>query len=99
MVFEIIIDFRAEEEIDQSIQYLYERNKNTSKKLYKQILESIEHLSVSPNHSIRYDNIRCLPIKGFPYMIHYSIKNQKSIVMVHAFIHTSKNPKTSWLNK
>jgi len=48
--------------------------------------------------SIKYDNIRCMCIEKFPYMVHYRVNEQTKTVKVEALFHTSRNPK-SWTNR
>lgn len=48
--------------------------------------------SAALNFAIRYDDIRCLPINKFPYMIHYRIDIEHRLVKIEALFHTSRNP-------
>jgi len=48
--------------------------------------------------AIKYDEIRCLPVSKFPYLIHYSIKKDSKNVVVFAVYHTSRSPKI-WENR
>jgi hypothetical protein len=43
--------------------------------------------------AIRYNNVRCMLVKKFPFLIHYIIDEDNRIVNVYAVIHTSRNPK------
>ena len=43
--------------------------------------------------AVRYDNIRCMGIEKFPYLVHYRINEQTQTVKVEALFHTSRNPK------
>jgi hypothetical protein len=47
-------------------------------------------------YQIRYEDVRCLQIPRFPFMIHYSIDNKENKVFVHAIVNTSKAPKVNW---
>jgi len=40
----------------------------------------------------RYRDVHCMPVKKFPYLIHFTIDNINRIVEVFAIIHTSRNP-------
>ena len=51
----------------------------------------------NPFYQIRYDNIRCLPLKIFPAMIHFSINEEEQLIVVHAVIGTRKNSKGNWV--
>lgn len=52
---------------------------------------------MNPFYEIRYDNIRCLPLKTFPYTIHFSINEADRVVIVRAVFQTSLNPQI-WRN-
>jgi hypothetical protein len=42
--------------------------------------------------AVKYDNIRCMRIEKFPYMVFYRIIEQTSTVKVEALFHTGRNP-------
>lgn len=71
-IFSINIEPEAFNDIQEAIDY-YNRCKPG---LGKKFLETIKKhiiLVKGYHHSfaIRYENIRCLPVKKYPYMIHY----------------------------
>jgi hypothetical protein len=66
---------------------LGDRFKNTT-------IKQIDSLRKDPQiYAIRYNEIRCMIIQKFPYMIHYFINENASTVEVMAVISTSRNPK------
>lgn len=97
MGFSIQIDYRAQKEIDFAIGYLVEKNKSAAKKLLSKIDSSYKLLSQNPYNEIRYNDIRCLPLKGFPFMFHYSVNEKTKTVSLHGFIHTSQDPDKYWI--
>ena len=42
--------------------------------------------------SIRYDDIRCTIIPGFPYLIHYGININENVIIIYRIFHTSRKP-------
>ena len=42
--------------------------------------------------AVKYDDIRCMPIEKFPYLVHYRVNEQTSTVKVEALFHTSRDP-------
>ncbi|MDR2231991.1 MAG: type II toxin-antitoxin system RelE/ParE family toxin [Tannerella sp.] len=42
--------------------------------------------------SVKYENIRCMRIEKFPYLVHYQVDEQTLTVKVEALFHTSRNP-------
>ncbi len=53
-------------------------------------------LQKSPFFQIRYANVRCLPLRKFPVMIHFIVDEKLNIVYIRAVLNTSKDPDTSW---
>ena len=63
------------------------------------ISKYIDQLEIYPfMYGIRYDDIRCIPLKQFPYMVHYRIIENKKEVQILAVINTHRNPKI-WCQK
>ncbi len=44
-------------------------------------------------YTIRYKEIRCVPVKRFPYLVHFYINLENNTVEVLAVISTDRNPK------
>lgn len=53
----------------------------------KKHLRKLEHSAM--HYSVRYGDIRCMPIKRFPYMIHYRVQNKT--VLVEAIFNTYRD--------
>jgi len=57
------------------------------------VKERINKLPLNPfAFAIRYDNVRCVLVEKFPYMLHYRIDEKESIIEIIALFHTSRNP-------
>ena len=62
-------------------------------RFHKQVKSQINSLKNNPHIcSIRYSDTRCLLVKKFPFIIHYSINEEHCIVEIFAIFHTSRNP-------
>ena len=63
------------------------------KKFFLQINKHFNSIKRNPKaFAIRYDKIRCLYLKKFPYMIHYKVFDELKIVTVKAVFSTHQNP-------
>jgi toxin ParE1/3/4 len=78
MAFKISVDVRAQVEIEKAIAELNKVSKKSAKKLFSEIENSYRFLSINPFYQIRYKQIRCLPLKKFPYMFHFSVSEKKN---------------------
>lgn len=62
-------------------------------RFHKQVKSQINSLKKNPHiYAIRYSDTRCLLVKKFPFIIHYSINEESFIVEIYAIFHTSRNP-------
>ena len=71
--------------------------KNINPELAKQFLfrirEAKDHIANSPiGFQIKYNVVRTLLLKQFPYHIHYLIDDDKQQIIILAVIHDYKNP-------
>lgn len=92
-MFKVIIDIDALKDI-QEVTYWYNKIvKGLGTRFQKQVKKQIKILKTQPTtFSIRYSNVRCMLIKKFPFLVHFTIDKQLHTVVVFAVIHTSRNP-------
>ena len=95
--FKIKIQPRAFKEIQKGIDYYNAKQKGLGKRFYKNVSDSFAVIKKNPFYQIRYDDVRCLPVKKFPFMIHFTADKAIKTINVYAVINTSLNPETSWL--
>ena len=63
------------------------------------VIKQIDLLTEDPQiFAIRYNEIRCMLVKKFPYMVHFYLNPKTSTVEVFAVIGTDRNPKI-WRKK
>ena len=92
MVYKIIVSLSAEEEIDAVIDYYQGISPNISGKFVTRLQDAYQILGSNPYFRLRYKNFRALPIKGFPLMLFYTIKENKQEIIIYSCFHTSKSP-------
>ncbi|HSV77000.1 MAG TPA: type II toxin-antitoxin system RelE/ParE family toxin [Bacteroidales bacterium] len=80
-------------DIAQAVDWYNEKQAGLGDRLLKIIKQQTAKLAASALHfEIKYDNIRCMRIEKFPYMVHYRVNEQTKTVKVEAMLHTSRNP-------
>lgn len=97
MSFHIIILPSALNDIQQAIDYFDDQQAGLGAKFDNEINKFIITLKKNPFYQIRYATIRCIPLKKFPFMIHFSVDEEMNTVYIRAIIHTSLNPTNNWL--
>jgi len=92
MAFTVVLDPRAIEDIQQAIDY-YEKQQPGLGEEFEDILnEYLRKLEQNPFFQIRYDHVHCLPLKKYPYMIHFTVDEEDECVIVRAVFNTSRDP-------
>ncbi|NOU48642.1 MAG: type II toxin-antitoxin system RelE/ParE family toxin [Bacteroidales bacterium] len=72
---------------------------NLGRRFQNAVIRQINGLKQNPQlFTIRYQEIRCMLVKRFPYMVHFHIDEQANTVIILAVISTSRNPKI-WIEK
>ncbi len=99
MLFEIALEKRALQDLEKGVEYYNEQQKGLGKRFSKEVNNSFTVLTKNPFFQIRYDDIRCLPVKKFPYMIHFTVNEKENSVIVYAIIHDSLDPQTNYPRK
>ena len=94
MSFILEISRKAQKEIEQSVLWYNERQIGLGKKFYVQVQSTIESISNNPySFAVRYQDIRTLKTKQFPYLVHYLIEKEENKIVVLSVLHSSRNPK------
>ena len=91
MPYVVLIEPRALADIQQAIDYYDSKQIGLGKKFETAIDSHLVIISKNPFFQIRYGGIRCLPVKGFPFMIHFVTDESNKEVFIISVFHTSKN--------
>lgn len=94
---EFKINPEAKIDIQNLINYYNSQKEGLGKKFHLEIKNYFTAIKKNPYYQIRYNNVRCIPLRKFPVMIHYTIDVKLEIVIIRAVINTNLNPKTNWL--
>jgi plasmid stabilization system protein ParE len=64
------------------------------KRFHDTTIAKINRLSKDPQiFAVRYQEIRCMQVTKFPYLVHFYINEENNTVEVLAVISTNRNPK------
>jgi plasmid stabilization system protein ParE len=93
MKYKIIYNPEVKSDIDSAYHWYNKQQPGLGKRFLSHLKNHLRLLENSPeSYSPRYDNIRCLPLKKFPFMIHYQVDEPNKLVKVEAVFHTSRDP-------
>jgi hypothetical protein len=80
-------------DIQQGINWYNQQGEKLGDKFYGEVRNALEQLKISPFFQVRYDNVSCLPLKKFPYMVHFTIHEADKLVIIRAIFNTARDPK------
>lgn len=92
MAYTIDIDPRAIRDVQQAIDYYEEQQAGLGVKFENALNNQLTTLEKNPFFQVRYDDVHCLPLKKFPYMVHFTVNENSKLVTVRAVFHTSLDP-------
>ncbi|MGE0635342.1 MAG: hypothetical protein AB7G44_08305 [Bacteroidia bacterium] len=82
-------------DLQNGVRWYNNQQAGLGKRFYSTAVNSIKEIAKRPlSAALRYDEVRCYPVKKFPYMIHFLIHENSMIVL--GVINTALNPETNW---
>ncbi len=97
--YNVKIEPDALADIQEITNWYREQQAGLGKRFQNSTIKQINSLNKNPQiYTIRYNDIRCVLIKKFPYMAHFYIDDENSTVEVLAVISTSRKPNI-WTEK
>jgi hypothetical protein len=80
-------------DVIEAVTHYKKINPELSKQFLFRIREAKSYIARTPfGFQIRYNQVRTLLLKQFPYHIHYLIDESKQVIVMLAIIHAYKNP-------
>lgn len=98
MGFKFKVEPQVYQEIQDGIDFYNERRNGFGRKFWIEISNTFKLIRKNPYFQIRYANVRCVPLKKFPFMIHFTLDEKKEEIIIRSVINTYKNPSTSWIS-
>jgi len=89
----IKIDVEALHDIQEATDWYIMQSDNLGNRFQKQVKLQIDNLEKNAfTFGIRYANVRCMLIKKFPFLVHFTIDEVNNTVNIFALLHTSRIP-------
>lgn len=96
--FKLVISPSVYRDIRDAVKWYNSQQKDLGAKFYAQLTTELQLLKKNPHFQIRYFSVRCLPVRNFPFLIHFKVNDTEHIIYIEAILHTSRNPE-SWPEK
>jgi hypothetical protein len=95
--YTIVADPRVKDDLKEAKEYLNKKRGGSGKKFLKEYKKTLIYLQKNPLFQIRYNNVHCLPLKTFKYMIHFQVREQEKVVHIYAVLSTYLNPDSHYI--
>ena len=92
MKYKVLVTPEAKQDLKVAAIWYNKQRKGLGKIFLSSIREALKTLQRNPFFAIRYKNVHTLPLKKFPFMIHFVIEKESKSVTILAALHTSMNP-------
>jgi hypothetical protein len=93
--FKTKILIRAKLEVDETALFYESKRKGLGKSFYKEFKNYALTLNNIPFFENKYNEIRLLPLKNFPYTIHFTVDEKEKIVFIQAVTCDYQDPNTT----
>jgi plasmid stabilization system protein ParE len=87
----------AQDEIQHAVDYYNDQQKGLGKEFFTDLKDDLLRIRRNPSSfSVRYDEVRWVSMKRFPYAIHFTIADQKGPVIIQAVLSHHQDPASNW---
>lgn len=94
MKFKVLYNPEVYTDIQESVHWYNEQQPGLGRRFYLVLKNHLHKLEKGAlQFAVRYDDVRCMPLKKFPFMIHYRVDMNNRKVYIEAVFHTNRNPK------
>ena len=97
MVFNVKTLIRAELELDEEVFYYENIQKGLGERFLLDYENQLDTLYNFPFFENKYSSVRVLPLKKFPYTIHFTINETEKLVSIQAITCDYQNPENTKL--
>ena len=95
MVFNVKTLIRAELELDEAVFYYENIRKDLGEKFLLDYEDQLDTLYTFPFFENKYNIVRLLPFKKFPYTIHFTVDEFEKTVSIQAITCDYQNPENT----
>lgn len=93
MKYRIVYASDVKQDIQEAVDWYNAQQKGLGKRFLNEVKNHFNIIKKNPeSFAVRYDDTRCLPVKKFPYMIHYKIDIENQSILINAVFNTYRSP-------
>jgi toxin ParE1/3/4 len=86
------------DDIQNGIDYYNSGITGLGRRFFAAVQHEYKAIVKNPFFQVRYENVRCVPIRKFPCMIHFIVEEEKKRIVVIGIINTYLDPQ-KWIKR
>jgi hypothetical protein len=95
--YKVIYVPEVETDLQESINWYNNKLPGLGARFLQNVKEQLDYIKKNPYaFAIRYNKIRCVKVKAFPYLIHFKVEKEIKTIKVIAVFNTNRNP-AAWI--
>jgi hypothetical protein len=93
MRFKAIYAAEFYDDLQENVNWYNEKQAGLGRRFYKAVKEQTAWIKKNPfTIAVRYDDVRCAKVKGFPYMVHFKVFQEIKTIKIIAVFGTPRDP-------
>jgi hypothetical protein len=96
MEWKVLINPSVAAEMEEAVLWYSLKSEKLASLLMSDLANRLNALEKNPFFTRRYKDIYCIPLKKFPYMIHFQMHEASGEIRILGLIHTSRDPGKAW---
>jgi len=93
MGFKLTYAAEVYDDLQENIDWYNQKQNGLGSRFFKAVKEQIARIRKSPyTIAVRYEDVRCAKVKGFPFLVHFKIFQDLNIIKVIAIFSTHRDP-------
>lgn len=90
MQFTLKIQPEVIQDLAEGLDWYRNSSRSTDEQFFLEELEqALLRVKANPYYQLNYEEVRCYPLENFPFAIHFSVDESKTLVVVHALLSNS----------
>jgi plasmid stabilization system protein ParE len=92
-MYKVLLLPLASQDIREAAHWYNEQSPGLGKRFTATVRKTVRYIRKNPTAvAIRYDDTRTALLDNFPYMVHFTIDEQKKLIVISAVLSTHRDP-------
>lgn len=90
--FKVKINAAAKIDIQNGIKWYNSKLPGLGISFHQEVKKTIDSIRLTKFFQVRYGEVRCVPVRRFPFMIHFTVDEAKKRIVVRSVFHNGMDP-------